>query len=516
MALGLAAVCGLQGYGQTLGDTIGALLASPAVARDHWGIDVETMDGTPIFTLNDAQLFQPASTAKLFTTTAAVQLLGGGRRFTTAIEGPAGSRVQAVLEGDLTLRGAGEGALAGREVPYVEPADKRARASTAPARLHDLEEMADGVAAAGVKHITGDVVGDDTLFPWEPYPQDWAADDLVWGYGAPVSALSVNDNTMRLVVTPAKPGEPATVTLEPAVPYYELRASVTTTARKAESSVQVDRAPGSRVLRVWGKIAADSGADLEEVAIDDPAEFAARALKQMLEARGIHVDGRARAEHRISTEPRSFRTQAAEPVHLPEAATRLTGGPTTSSSSESLHVEHTSPTLIEDVIATNKDSLNLHAELMLRQLGKAYGDDGSSAQGVRVVRAFLERAGIDKDDFAFFDGSGLSGHDLVTPRAMARVLRYAATQPWFMEWRGSLPIGGVDGTLEHRFAKSALKGRVFAKTGTLGEARALGGYVECASGKTVIFSIMVGSHLPGTSVDRETTDKIVEAIAAAN
>jgi len=105
---------------------------------------------------------------------------------------------------------------------------------------------------------------------------------------------------------------------------------------------------------------------------------------------------------------------------------------------------------------------------------------------------------------------------LVTPRATARLLQYASGQPWFADWKSSLPVGGVDGSLEERFAKAPLKGKVFAKTGTLGEARALSGYLECASGKTVIFSIMVGNHLPQTHADRDVMDRIVAAIAAAN
>jgi len=154
--------------------------------------------------------------------------------------------------------------------------------------------------------------------------------------------------------------------------------------------------------------------------------------------------------------------------------------------------------------------------LLLRQLGVARGRDGTIAQGALVVRQFLVNAGIDKDDFVFFDGSGLSGHDLVTPRATVRLLQYASGQTWFADWRSSLPVGGVDGSLDARFAKGPLKGKVFAKTGTLGEARALSGYVECASGRTVIFSVMVGNHLPQVHADRDVMDKIVEAIAAAN
>jgi D-alanyl-D-alanine carboxypeptidase/D-alanyl-D-alanine-endopeptidase (penicillin-binding protein 4) len=177
---------------------------------------------------------------------------------------------------------------------------------------------------------------------------------------------------------------------------------------------------------------------------------------------------------------------------------------------------HVSPVLLEDVTVTNKISQNLHAEMFLHDLGAAVLADGSTVNGARVVRAFLERAGADKDDFVFFDGSGLSGHDLVAPRATARLLQYASTQPWFADWRRTLPVGGEDGSLAERFPKVPLKDHVFAKTGTLSEARALSGYLDCASGRTVIFSIMVGSHTPRSNVDRDVMDKIVAAIAAAN
>jgi D-alanyl-D-alanine carboxypeptidase/D-alanyl-D-alanine-endopeptidase (penicillin-binding protein 4) len=177
---------------------------------------------------------------------------------------------------------------------------------------------------------------------------------------------------------------------------------------------------------------------------------------------------------------------------------------------------HQSAPLIEDMTLTNKVSQNLHAELFLRNLGANYSCQPTARESLRVVRQYLLHVGLDKDDFVFYDGSGLSGHDLVTPRATAQLLQYASTQPWFADWKKTLPVGGEDGSLVSRFGKAPLKDHVFAKTGTLGEARALSGYVECASGRTVIFSIMVGNHLPSTSADRDVMDKIVAAIAAEN
>jgi D-alanyl-D-alanine carboxypeptidase/D-alanyl-D-alanine-endopeptidase (penicillin-binding protein 4) len=145
----------------------------------------------------------------------------------------------------------------------------------------------------------------------------------------------------------------------------------------------------------------------------------------------------------------------------------------------------------------------------------------SQGAGLTALREYLPHTGIEPGDFNLVDGSGLSSYDLVTPRAVAKLLSFAAhdpktgaPQPWFAAWRASLPIGGVDGTLADRFTTAPLKGHVFAKTGTLGEARALAGYLDCASGQTVIFSILVGNHLPGSNADREVIDRIVAVIAA--
>jgi len=125
-------------------------------------------------------------------------------------------------------------------------------------------------------------------------------------------------------------------------------------------------------------------------------------------------------------------------------------------------------------------------------------------------------AGIDPGDFVFFDGSGLSGQDIITPRAATTLLTYAAKQPWGERYRATLPVGGVDGTLSNRFTDPALKDKVFAKTGTLSEVNALSGYLTAASGKTLVFSILCNNHHPIGDAARVAIDKIVEAIASAN
>jgi D-alanyl-D-alanine carboxypeptidase/D-alanyl-D-alanine-endopeptidase (penicillin-binding protein 4) len=171
--------------------------------------------------------------------------------------------------------------------------------------------------------------------------------------------------------------------------------------------------------------------------------------------------------------------------------------------------------VVQDITATNKLSLNLHAELLLRLLGKVYGTDGSFAEGARVVRQFLVDAGVDDGDFFFYDGSGVSPDDRITPRALTQLLVYAARQSWGSAWRATLPVAGVDGTLANRFKDSPLQGRLWAKTGTHDEVNALSGYLSAASGQTLAFSILVNGRRPESDDAVKAIDRIAEAIAAA-
>ncbi len=523
-----------SGTASPLGAQIAELLADPGVSRAHWGIAVTALDGTPIYGLDEGKLFRPASNAKLFTTAAAIALLGPDATVTTKIVGDLDAK--GTVKGDLTIVGAGDANLASDDLPYLPPAQrpKGAQAAQQPVGLDDLRAMADQLAAKGVKRVTGRVVGDDTLFAHEPFADSWDVGDLVWGYGAPVSALTIADNELKLTVTPGtlpgppggKPGRAPTVTLEQNdVPYYTVNSQVEVTEAGTGSHVNVERLPGSRVLRIYGSMALDSEPDVEHVSIDDPAMYVAMALKQMLAERGIRVDGEAVAHHREMHDGGGFLSRVNAP--LTDCEERAVDGKGLCPAScpvavpQDVLASHTSAPLAEDVTLTLKVSQNLHAELLLHRLGSWWlgpcwnNTKGSTVAGARIRHGFLLNAGLDSGDFVFYDGSGLSGHDLVTPRATAQLLAYATKQPWFAQWKAALPVGGEDGTLASRFPDPPLKDHLFAKTGTLGESRALSGYVDNASGKQVIFSIFVDDHAPSGSDDRKVMDKIVAAIAGS-
>jgi len=272
----------------------------------------------------------------------------------------------------------------------------------------------------------------------------------------------------------------------------------------------LDRRPGSMLVRAWGTAPAN-GLHVG-LAVEDPAEFTAAAFKQALLERGITVAGAAVSRHKFSVDTADFAEERSQPVHLAPSPQDHIAAPVEGRRALATHV---SVPMIQDITVTNKISQNLHAELMLRLLGKTFGAEGSFVQGTRVVRQFLIEAGVDDNDFFFFDGSGMSPDDRIAPRAYAQLLSYASRTAWGQPWRDTFPIAGVDGTLVNRFKNSPLKGALWAKTGTLNGVNTLSGYLTAASGKVLAFSILVNGHRPGSDVEEQAIDRIAEAIAAS-
>jgi len=502
----------------SLSKSIAATLADPSVARAHWGISIIAPDGHSIYALNDRQFFAPASNAKLFTTAAAFAVFSQQAHFETKIVARGVLDPDGTLHGDIVLEGSGDPSISGRAWPY---AGKTERPNPP---LQALQYLADQIAKGGLVHkVTGRVVGDDRWFPFDGYGSGWAWDDLQWDYGAPVSALTVNDNVVYLDLMPGTtPGDPIAASWNPPVPYYALENTAITGATAAKPQLGIDRQPGSKVVRLFGTIPLNSQGVHLALAIEDPAEFAALAFRQMLTAHGIGVAGRAAAQHDLPVTTDEFLDESRMPIPTPLPTGKLISAPVNESSAQSgntVLATYISPPLGQDLTVINKVSQNLHAELVLRDLGKAVlpsdTSAGSIAAGARVVRQFLIQVGVDPADFLFFDGSGLSPKDLITPRAATTLLAYAARQPWGKTFRQTLPIAGVDGSLAGRFTQSPVKGNLFAKTGTLAEVNALTGYLIARSGRTVILSILCNDHDPSSEATHQAADKIVEAIYAA-
>jgi D-alanyl-D-alanine carboxypeptidase/D-alanyl-D-alanine-endopeptidase (penicillin-binding protein 4) len=491
-ALALALAASLSGA--SLREGIARLVASSPVTRAaFWGIQiVDLASGKILYQQNADRLFVPASNTKLLTTALALMRLGPDFTFQTRIEADRPPDADGRISGELRLVGGGDPNLSARAVPY-----RQGPVTGNP--LAALDELAGQVAARGVKRIEGDIVGDDTWYVWQPYAPGWAIDDALSDDGPPISALTVNDNVFTLTIRPgAAVGDLAVLSLNPPVEFYRLDNRIRTVAAGAGGSIRFERVPGSLDARVWGAIPLrDPGQDMV-LGIEDPAFYAAQALRELLEQRGIAVTGSARARHLYPQEVAGLARAAAPAPVPPDAGIQLAG--------------HTSAPFLEDLRITDKVSQNLHAELALRAVARARRNIGSLEAGSEEMKAFLGEAGIEPGAYDLLDGSGLSRLNLVTPAAVVKLLRYMYASPARANWISLLPVSGQDGTLSTRFGEGIAAGRIHAKTGSLSHVNALSGYVERPHGAWIAFSVLVNNY-NGPSADvRGVMDRICALI----
>jgi D-alanyl-D-alanine carboxypeptidase/D-alanyl-D-alanine-endopeptidase (penicillin-binding protein 4) len=439
--------------------------------RGEWGaLVMDAASGEVLYQRNADEYFVPASNMKLLTTALALAKLGSAYRFRTTVETRGAISADGGLSGDVVLVGRGDPNLSNRKFPFMG----KEEFDGSPTRV--LEELADAIVARGVKSVFGDVVGDDSYFPTERYPSGWEIDDMVWEYGAAISAIVVDDNTVRLMLTPGlNDGDAVLAAVAPATPDFVVENRVATSAAGVKSDLTLVREPGANVVVVTGTLPANSPPRTLTLAIQEPALHAAVLLKQLLEARGVQVSGVARAQH--------------ESVAAPDAPVVL--------------AEHASVPVGDSVKLVNKISQNLHTEMYLRTAARQDGVWKTPEELAKFPESFYADAGIAAGDVVQADGSGLSRHDLVTARALVAIMSYAQKQPWFAAYYDSLPVGGVDGTLEDRMKSTAAAGRIHAKSGSLEHVRTRSGYAETASGRRLIFSFL-GNNQPGKG--HEATD----------
>lgn len=439
----------------------------------RYGLVVTTEDGKELVAIAPDDRFIPASNTKIFPTAAAFATLEVNQPDTT---------------GGASVR------LDGRDVILVGGGDARL-SSAADCQIDCLATLADAVAAK-TKRV-GNVVGDDTLYPDQRWSLGMSWNNIPGPYGTGNSALTLDDNELPLTVTPGAVGGAPTVAL---LPYYTIDNRAVTVAPGGKTNLDVERLPAERVLRLVGTIAADAPPRTVRTGIDDPAYYAAWRFRTLLEARGVKVSGEVQTRHRIFGAGDDPAQRGTAPVARPPRAEPL--------------ARLTPPPLGEDLVRINKESQNLHAELMLRRLGLMKGT-GSVEDGHAVVAAMLATAGVPRAAWAFSDGAGMSPYNRLAPRGVTIFLRWVATQPWGTAWRATLPIAGVDGTLSSRFKGTSLQGKLFAKTGTLNATNALSGYMTAKSGKTLIVSTYANDVPDGVDA-KVAMDKALVLIAEAN
>jgi D-alanyl-D-alanine carboxypeptidase/D-alanyl-D-alanine-endopeptidase (penicillin-binding protein 4) len=442
-------------------------LDRPAFDSAYWAVEVRSLQsGKLLYERNAKKNMTPASTMKLVTTAAALDAFGPAARFGTTLESAGRLDASGRILGDVFLVGRGDPLLARR----------------GPDGRSGLDALADALRDAGVKRVEGRLVGHEGLFR-DRRGDDWEWSDLVWCYGAEVSALSWNDNCAVLTVSAGeRVGDAVVLDRAPESRYYSVASTATTSPAGTESALRLERDLGTNAIRVSGTHPLGGAAEALEVALENPALYTATVFAEALESRGIRVTGGA----------------AATSDALP-AGTRVLAS-------------HDSPPLSEILKEVNKPSQNLYTEMLLRQLGARVKGEGSASAGGDAVTDFLKRLGLGEQG-ARPDGSGLSRTDMVAPHDLVGLLVAMDKHASAAVFRDSLPIAGVDGTLEKRMRGTAAEGRVFAKTGTLRQTNALAGYVITKSGSRLVFSIVVNHHTARGREATEAIDRFVSALA---
>ena len=450
----------------------------------RWGITVLSLkDGHKVYARNDDRLFTPASNMKLFPTAVGLELLGADYRWRTSAYAPSPLAADGTLNGDLILYGRGAPDLT---------------AGTKATDDNSLARLANDLYDRGLRRVKGNVIGDESYFRGETTGDGWQWNDVQWYFGAEASALSVNNNEVSVnILPPDKSGTPVVLAndLNGYVTIENKMAVVSSTERM---TVGIHRGLSDNIVRVWGTFPSRSKGFGARISVYKPALWAARIFVGKLNERGITVEGRA--ESRDARQPPAERFDPSRSNELASVFSKPLG---------------------EIIRATNKGSINLYAELILRTIGRERGsllpavepggrERGDDENGLAIIKLWLNRSGISTTGLALHDGSGLSRLNLVTPRSLASLLAAVSRTAAGPTFRQSLPLSGVDGTLGSRLKEHSEK--VAAKTGYLTYDTSLSGYVTNAADEVFAFSIICNDET-GRGNSGRLIDKIVSLLA---
>ncbi len=481
---------------EELSRAITRVIAEGELASARLGISVVSLrDGRVLHARDADRLFTPASNMKLYTTAAALDILGADYRWRTSVYARSQPDTRGALAGDIVLYGRGAPDLT------AQPRRRRPGASSSSSTTH-LTRLADELYRRGVRRISGSVIGDESYFRGEALGDGWLWEDVQWYFGAEPSALSVDGNEVTLTISAAaRVNAPAELKLVPPTDYMRLTNDTTTAERGVRSAIGVHRGLSTNEVRVWGEFPIGSRGYDVRLSVYKPALRAAQLFREALRARGITVEGEAHAR-----DWRARREDEFDPARAVELAAT------------------TSRPLADLIRAINKQSLNLEAELLLRTLGKERGATmapvpdpekmpvrADDVAGVAVIRQWLGEAGVPTGTLSLHDGSGLSRLNLVTPEATTRLLALMAGRPEAKVFHDSLPIAGRDGTLSFRLRGASVAGqpRVAAKTGSLTYVDSLSGYATTAAGEPLAFSIFCNDD-----TTRAASSRVIDAIVA--
>ncbi len=417
-------------------------------------------DGEVLYSRNPDIRLMPASNRKLFTSAAALELLGPGYVLKTDLL-CTHTLSGTTIDGNIYLKGAGDALLS--------PAD--------------LEKMSQTLKQAGVTHVTGHVVGDGTIFQDGPYGDGWSWNYLSDYYAAQISGLEVSQGVLAVHVKPGENvGDRVAVTVDQPTAYLPIVNNATTTAKGSpEEDCRIFRPWDKNILIVEGSVPIGGKAD-GLVTVQNPSLYAATVLTETLSRDSVVVDG------------------------IPITAS-------TPSDATVVLAEHSSLPMSRYIAKMNKPSDNLMAESLVRLVGAIKGKGGTYYQGHEVEMQFFKSLGIDTDPLQLLDGSGLTRYNYVTARSVGQLLTAMHHRPDWKAYYDSLPIAGVDGSLAGRMKSTKAAGNVHAKTGWIGWACNLSGYVTGHDGQIYVFSLLMNNYSGGEEEVYASQNRFVETLA---
>ncbi len=449
----------------SLSEQLDALFSDADLNNAFVGVAVwSEKRSTFVYRKNDDLSFMPGSNLKLCTTATALELLGPECRTKTEYYLD-GDIVDSLFIVDIIITGYGDPTLQWRH---------------SLGGVEQFQSFAQQLAALGVKAIQGRVIGDDNAFDDQEYGIGWSWENGPFWYQAPISALSLHGNCVDFEISAGDSvGAAATVRHIPPTSMVALNSQITTSL--AKDSIDIHREKCSNNFYLRGAITIGKHLKKRRT-IDNPTLYTLSVLLETIKRSGIIVDASIDDIDNLEYFHYDTTFQAAS---------------------------FYSPPLREIVYDINKKSLNLDAELLLKITGMETAGKGSALAGAGVMEEYWKRRGLDFSGVHLADGSGLSRKNLVTPQSIVELLRAMRNNIAFYD---SLPISGIDGTLEQRMTMPGVDARVHAKTGPLDFVKALSGYLKSNSGDEIVFSCLVNHALADAHKIAYIQDRMCEIL----
>ncbi|MFL5731399.1 MAG: D-alanyl-D-alanine carboxypeptidase/D-alanyl-D-alanine-endopeptidase [Cytophagaceae bacterium] len=417
------------------------------------GISIRDTQGKIVYQHQGDKSLIPASNLKIISTATALGILGEDFRYQTKLEYD-GAISGGILNGNIYVSGSGDPTLGSSRFKDFPDMDM----------LTNL--FCDKIMAAGIKKINGRLIADETGFDKNALPEHWMWTDIGNYYGAPACGLNFNENLYKLYFMPgSKQGDSTSILrTEPFIPGLTFINSVKTGSPGSGDNAYIYGAPYSYQRFITGTIPPGSTEFSIKGSAPDPAHMLLYTLAQKLIGRGVEVS-------------------------LPQPQLQTPGY---SSERKNIYTQN-SVSLKEIAKATNGSSINLYAEALLKTTGFKIKKNGSTKSGIRAVREYWSKKGLDTAGFFMNDGSGLSATNAIQANTFTQLLYLVGKESYAASFYESLPVCGVSGTMKNIGKGTAAEGRVAAKTGTINKVICYTGYVTIRNGQRYSFSILANN-----------------------